>query len=121
MSGLQNPSANTINNIENVVDCSVYGVHAIWLLALSRCSLHAHVARVDWFAPLQPPCLAGHHKDLHGQPWGFLGHPCLCLRKTVPGCSGVGIYGHRHRHSVHSGSCISKGILGYRILSHIGI
>ena len=52
MSGLQNPSANTINNIENVVDCSVYGVHAMWLLALSGCSLHAHVAGVDWFASL---------------------------------------------------------------------
>ena len=31
-----------------------------------------------------------------GGPGVFLGHPCPYLRKTVPGCLGVGNYRHGH-------------------------
>jgi hypothetical protein len=54
-----------------------------------------------------------------GSPEVFLGHLCLYPRKTIPGCLGVGNYGHGH--GVHSGSRVPEGILGYRILSHVGV
>jgi hypothetical protein len=54
-----------------------------------------------------------------GSPGVFLGHPCPYPRKTVPGRSGAGNYGHGH--GVHSGSRVPEGISGYRILSHVGV
>ena len=54
-----------------------------------------------------------------GSPGVFLGHLCPYLRKTVPGCSGVGNFGHGH--GVHLGSRVPEGISGYGILSHVGI
>ena len=54
-----------------------------------------------------------------GGPRVFLGHLWLYPRKTVPECSGTGIYGYGYR--VWLGSHVPEGIVGYGISRHEGI
>jgi hypothetical protein len=51
-----------------------------------------------------------------GSPGVFLGHLCPYPKKTVPKHLGMGICGHGHGFWLRF--CVSKGIMGYRILSH---
>jgi hypothetical protein len=86
-------------------------------------SIRAIIFTPFFVGPELDTCFARHKISVFqigictGGPGVFLGHPYPYPRKTVPGHSGMGNYGHGHRD--HSGSHVPKGISGYRFSSHV--